>query len=110
MCSKDWVSNWNEYNFNAKMEEYLKEIEITFDEVDDMFFDLARDAIDQSFPTFKQDKECIVAFIKRNDDMEKLYHVDLLTDDQKLKEVVREIIDKFGKDFKGTKFDVMSLI
>jgi hypothetical protein len=100
MCSKDWVSNWNESNFNAKMEEYLIEIEKTFDEVDDMFFDLARVAIDQSFPTFKQDKECIEAFIKRN--MKKLYHVDLLIDDQKLKKVVRIITDKYRKDFNKT--------
>lgn len=97
ICNKTSMSNWNEDKVEGEINTYKKITERTFDEVDDIFFDLVIEDVREMQDT--ADEDCLVAFIKRNDDMKKLYHISLLNEDNKRKKVVKTYIDNYKRKF-----------
>lgn len=85
------------------VERYLKRVKMTFDEVDDMFFDLITNELEEDANNeeynFKADKECLVSFIKRDNEMKNLYNIELLSDEKKFKQVLKIIVGSYNQKF-----------
>lgn len=68
----------------------------TFDEVDEMIFDMTRDEVEKRQLIFDGDVDCLVAYMKRrNIGNSKWYDIELLTDDRKRKEKLNNLIREF---------------
>lgn len=70
----------------------------TFDEVDEMIFDLTRDEVGNGRLSFEGDIDCLIAFMKeKNTGSTPWFDIDLLTDDGKRTKKLEEIINDYKR-------------
>lgn len=104
ICKKITISSWNQDEVESQIKNYLKPIEMTFDEVDDFFFDLVDEAIEKrnrENPT-KLDKDCIISYIKRNDEYLQMYNINLLSYSEAFENVLSKIVQNYQQKFVNT--------
>lgn len=97
ICNKTSISNYREAQVDRKISEYQKPVVRTFDEADEIFFDLVDEDLSKMETTI--DSECLIAFIKRDNEMKKLYNVDLLVDEEQRRTVVETFVKKYKKTY-----------
>lgn len=83
------------------MQEYGIKDKLEFDEVDDMFFTLVEDAVNErnKESLIKFDGDCINNFIKRRTEMRNKYSVDLLSDKSALDATLCAILNEYKQTY-----------
>lgn len=76
----------------------------SFDEVDEMFFDLISDDVQDHYQfNFQGDVDCLIAYIKRTNNEKKWYNIDLITNDEERKKKLKEIIAAFDESVEAAR-------
>lgn len=87
---------WSSGNVAKEISKYPV-VERTFDEVDEMFFDLISNDVKSDPTYFKNDADCLIAFIKRTNVRENWYRIELITDDGMRKKQLEKINTAYDK-------------
>lgn len=94
-CINTKIVTWSDYKANQKVRKYNRPEKLNFDEADDIFLSILANAVEEKDKEL--DKNCFVAFFKREQKLIENYNIDMISDDNAFNKFYKTILEEYKK-------------